>query len=42
MASLLRRFAPLIATFVFKKIMDKRRGGGNGRAGGYQQPGRRR
>lgn len=41
MASLLRRFAPLIATFVFKKIMNKRRGGGNGQ-GGYQQPGRRR
>ncbi|ROS51246.1 hypothetical protein [Frigoribacterium sp. PhB24] len=41
MASLLRRFAPLIVGFVIKKIMNKR-GGGTGQAGGYQQPGRRR
>jgi hypothetical protein len=39
MASLLRRFAPLIVGFVIKKIMNKR---GNGQGGGYQQPGRRR
>jgi hypothetical protein len=41
MASLLRRFAPLIVGFVIKKIMNKR-SGGNGQGGGYQQPGRRR
>jgi len=40
MASLLRRFAPLIAGYVIKKIMNKRKGGTG--QGGYQQPGRRR
>jgi len=30
MASLLRRFAPLIITFVVKKFMDNRNGGAQG------------
>jgi hypothetical protein len=35
MASLLRRFAPLIITFVVRKIMNKRGGGTTG--GGYSR-----
>jgi hypothetical protein len=36
MASLLRRFAPLIITFVVRKIMNKRGGGGT-TGGGYSR-----
>jgi len=39
MASLLRRFAPLIITFVVKKFMDNRNGGGQGGSkGGSRRP----
>jgi len=37
MASLLRRFAPLIITFVVRKIMNKRGGGGGTTGGGYSR-----
>lgn len=38
MASLLRRFAPMIITFVVGKIMKKRSGGGGAGTSGGRYP----